>query len=286
MPSSKHLFRQLLSDLSPDLPEAEREAMTFMLLDHFGISTTDVLTGREIDSGIIQQLNAMVSRVNNHEPIQYVLGYAWFHGLKLKVDPSVLIPRPETEGLVELVLDRFKEQEDIRVSDLCTGSGAIAVALANSRPGWLITATDFSIDALQTARSNAAEQRVVINLILHDALSAIPPVQGSFHAIVSNPPYIPLSEKSTLAEHVVAHEPSMALFTADAAGMEFYQAIARIAMQCLAPSGLLAVEIHERGAAAVAKIFTDTGFSSVEVIKDQFGKDRYVTALSAKGKPA
>ena len=260
--------------------------MAFLLLDHFGVSTTDVLTGREVDTALVQQLNGMVERVNNHEPIQYVLGYAWFYGLKVTVDPSVLIPRPETEGLVDILLDRFKNGQKIRALDLCTGSGAIAVALAVSRPDWEVTATDFSTNALQTARYNATEQGAAVRLILHDTLSAVPPAPGTVHAIVSNPPYIPLSEKSTLPEHVLMHEPSMALFTTDEEGMEFYQAIARIALQCLEPSGLLAVEVHERGASAVAAIFTDAGFRSVDVEKDQFGKPRYVTALSPAGKPA
>ena len=252
--------------------------MAFLVLEHFGISTTDVLTGKEVEADRVTELDRVIARVNDGEPVQYVLGEAWFYGMKFRVDPSVLIPRPETEVLVDLALTARPAVETIRVLDLCTGSGAIAVAIARSRPGWSVTATDLSDAALKTARDNAQALNAAVTFLQHDTLSGDPPISEQVDIIVSNPPYIPVRERDSMPRHVVGYEPSMALFTSDAEGLEFYRAISSIALQALTPEGSLAVEIHEQAGKAVAQVFLQAGFHTVEVKKDQFGKERYVTA--------
>jgi len=281
MPSSKRLFHHIRLELDATLPEAEREAMAFMVLDHLGISGTDVVMDREVNDGVQADAASIIRRVNQGEPIQYVLGYAWFHGLKFRVGPSVLIPRPETEWLVDMVIHTLGEQEAVRVLDLGTGSGAIAIAVARARPGWMVTATDLSSDALQLASNNAQENGVNVRFMQHDMRSGEVPDSGPFQVMVSNPPYIPLSEKDSLPLNVAGHEPHTALFTSDPEGLEFYQAIARMATSGLVPGGLLAVEIHEKNGPAVAVIFSGAGLETVKVIRDTFGKERYVTANRA-----
>ncbi len=252
--------------------------MAFLVLEHFGISTTDVLTGKEVEADRVTGLDRVIARVNDGEPVQYVLGEAWFYGMKFRVDPSVLIPRPETEWLVDRALTAGVADQKIRVLDLCTGSGAIAVAIARSRPGWSITATDLSAAALKTAYDNAQALNAPVTFLQHDTLSGEPPVPERVDVIVSNPPYIPMRERDSMPHHVVGHEPSMALFTADVEGLEFYRSISSIAREGLVTGGTLAVEIHEQAGMAVVRLFIEAGFLTVEVIKDQFGKERYVTA--------
>jgi len=185
-----------------------------------------------------------IARRLQHEPIQYITGQQEFYGLMLRVTPAVLIPRPETEHLVEAVLHSFPTAQPLKIADIGTGSGAIAIALAAHLPQAEITALDLSTEALAIAEANAREHNLAhhIRFLTSDLLSAVDHEAGTFDAIVSNPPYIPSSDRDTLHPQVRDHEPSTALF-AGATGLDIYRRLIPQAHIALKPKGLLALEI-------------------------------------------
>jgi len=196
------------------------------------------------------------------EPIQYILGTQEFYGLSLRVTPAVLIPRPETELLVEAVIARVPA--DARIVDVGTGSGAIAIAIAHSLPNASVTAIDLSVQALAIARENAAANRTDIRFIESDLLAALvqePP----YDLIVSNPPYVASSEAATLHPQVRDHEPAQALFSGPT-GLEIYERLIPQAHALLKPGGLLALEIGQGQRDAVAALLTD--WTAVEFLND------------------
>ena len=212
------------------------------------------------------------TQLTAHKPAQYILGYEEFHGLRFQVDERVLIPRPETEELVELILAENPNTE-LKVLDIGTGSGAIAVSLKESCPLWQVTASDLSVDALELARENAKLNRVDISFIQSDVFENI---SGSFDIIVSNPPYISENDKNEVGLNVLASEPKMALF-ADEDGLAIYRQIIEGAAKHLSPQGKLYFEIGYKQGSDLKKLlslhFPD---KCVRVLKDQFGQDRMV----------
>jgi release factor glutamine methyltransferase len=213
-----------------------------------------------------------------HRPVQYVLHESWFYGLKLYVDENVLIPRPETEELVEWMLS-----SPIRVTptilDVGTGSGCIAIALAKHLPFAQVHACDISPDALNVARQNAAAQKVP--LILHE-LDFLNPqtweTLPSISCLVSNPPYIPLKEKTAMDTHVIDFEPNQALFVPNDDALVFYHALSEFSKKQLPKGGQLFVEIHEDMGQQVTTLFREAGFSEVILRQDLQGKDRMIKA--------
>jgi release factor glutamine methyltransferase len=220
-----------------------------------------------------------VKRLQQKEPFQYILGHTEFYGLTIFVDKRVLIPRPETEELVEWITETVGEKASPKLVDLCTGSGCIALALKNNFSHSEVIATDYSEEALTLAKTNASKTKLEINFHLHDALTL---AETDFSYVldsdvwVSNPPYIPVNEMHRMADHVVDFEPHMALFVPDADPVCFYRAIAQGALRHLNSGGWLFVEIHEDLAKEVSELFTSVGFHSVEVKKDLQGKERMV----------
>jgi release factor glutamine methyltransferase len=208
----------------------------------------------------------LIERRLRFEPIQYILGQAEFYGLSLSVSPAVLIPRPETELLVEAVLNRLPHVRPQRIVDVGTGSGAIAIALAHSLPQASVTALDFSPDALAVAGENAASLSLEgrIRFLESDLLSAIGD-EEPFDAIVSNPPYVPTEDAPTLHPQVRDHEPSLALY-AGGGGMEIYQRIIPQALALLQPSGLLALEMGYGQQREMADLLC--GWNAVEFLDD------------------
>lgn len=219
---------------------------------------------REVPPFIPAKVDNILQRLNAGEPIQYILGHARFYGLDLRVTPDVLIPRPETAELVDIIVSRYASRPDLRILDLCTGSGAIAIALARTLKFPQITAVDISGQALDVARGNAADLRVKINFIQADILapSFSLPVDR-FDIIVSNPPYVLDSERNVMASNVVDHEPSIALFVPDTDPMRFYDAILR---KFRGRVGAFYFEINP---------LCSGQFSGAEIIKDSCGKDRF-----------
>jgi len=207
-----------------------------------------------------------------HKPAQYIIGSSDFHGLTLKVDERVLIPRPETEELVELILSENPESS-LSVLDIGTGSGAIALALANSRPNWQITASDLSDDALALAAENAQSCELNLAFVQSDCLDAI---SGNFDIIVSNPPYISEADKDEVGLNVLTSEPHMALF-AEEDGYAVYRKIAEQAGDYLTKKGKIYLEIGYKQGDGVRELLKKSfPQKRIRVLKDQFGKDRMV----------
>ena len=247
-------------------------------------STAELLLSndRRLSESDLLYFRSVVKRLQQNEPFQYILGHTEFYGLQMRVDQNVLIPRPETEELVQWVRETIEQRDSTKIVDVCTGSGCIALALKKCFPLAELIATDFSMDALKVAETNAKWNDIDIRFLHHDALSftgAILPEAENANVWVSNPPYIPLQEKGTMAEHVVDFEPHMALFVADSDPLCFYTALAKGAMNHLVPGGWLFVEIHEDLADQVVNIFEEYGLTQVEVKKDLQGKDRMVRGM-------
>jgi release factor glutamine methyltransferase len=218
--------------------------------------------------------------LENHRPVQYVLQEAWFSGFKFYVDEQVLIPRPETEELVEWVVAELNSLSgENAILDVGTGSGCIAVALKRQLPEAHVYACDLSPGALAIAERNAVSNRAPIHFHQLDFLDSsqwneLPPVQ----TLISNPPYIPLGEKETMAPHVIGFEPHLALFVEDGDPLIFYRALARFALIKLPPGGQVFAEIHEGLGEEVKQHFQQNGFQSVILRKDMQGKNRMVKA--------
>lgn len=276
MANAKVLYNTLVTKLT--LPESADEihALAFATLQHLGISRTDVLTDRDVsaDTGKLDQI---IDRLNQHEPLQYIFNEAWFYDRKFFVDANVLIPRPETELLIDITKKSFPKDADLSVLDIGTGSGCIAVTLALEFPDAKITATDVSRPALQVAQRNAQSLQASVCFVENDILQGFQS-DVKFDLIVSNPPYIAHSEKDTLPKNVLQHEPHLALFGAEFDALIFYRAIAKAAYPIMCEGGVLAVEINERLGNGVLEIFSASGFSELQIHPDIFGKDRVVSA--------
>ncbi len=226
-----------------------------------------------------QQLQSILPRLLNHEPVQYVLGEADFMGRKFKVDSSVLIPRPETEELVYWIQETYaSSSSSLQMADIGTGSGCIAVSLSAIFPSAQIQAFEVSEEALALAQMNNQLHQTKVNFARLDILTqTLLPVQ--YDVIVSNPPYIALIEKNDMAENVLNFEPHLALFVPTEDDLLFYRVIARQATQALKSGGRLFFEINYMRGEATVNMLKDLGFESVELRKDLSGKDRMVMGV-------
>ncbi len=263
MANSKEVFSELVNKIRLDESKDEIEAIVYLLMeDRFRLTRTEILAGKEMSMPADGQLEEIVSRINLQEPIQYILGEAWFFGRRFKVNPSVLIPRPETEEMVKKLISSAARQEG-SILDIGTGSGCIAITLAKEMPEWKVSATDISEPSLMTARENANRYGAAVNFFRHNILSEEFPISG-FDLVVSNPPYVTLGERIQMRENVGGFEPSLALFVSDEDPLLFYKAIARHAKQILRPGGKVTVEINERFGK------THPGFVLIELYTDHF----------------
>jgi len=246
---------------------------------------------------VVQQLHHLtevVQRLGQHEPIQYVLGECFFHGLKLYVNNHVLIPRPETEELVEWIINDVKtsgknvfqrkegeadETTQLKVLDVGTGSGCIALALKKAMPKAEVWGCDVSDEALNVARRNGAQLDIRvdfqgINFLDESQQRSLPTVD----IIVSNPPYVPEKDKATMRPNVLAHEPHTALFVPDDDALIFYKTLALFGHKRLYENGCIYIEISENAAKETVRIFKEAGYNNVEIKKDMQGKDRMIKA--------
>jgi release factor glutamine methyltransferase len=234
---------QLASD--PHLRDNATRDAELLLLHTLEISRVTLIahSGRELTSTQQTLYEKNITRRLRHEPIQYITGQQEFYGLTLHVTPAVLIPRPETEHLIEAVLKLLPPDKPLRIADIGTGSGAIAIALAAHLPQATIIALDISREALTIAATNAGEHNVAsrIQFLQSDLLSVFDHPAETFDAIVSNPPYIPESDRSTLHPQVRDHEPAAALFAGET-GLDIYRRLIPQALNALKPNGLLALE--------------------------------------------
>jgi release factor glutamine methyltransferase len=246
-----------------------------------GLTKTGILAEESVDlsQAVRNRLDEIVARINRFEPVQYILGEGYFYGRSFNVNPAVLIPRPETEELVRLVIDfvRKSNRKNYRVLDIGTGSGCIAITLALELNDIEAFGTDTSAAALVIASANAQKLNASVQFLNHDVLRSKLPF--SIDVLVSNPPYIGWNEFNTMSKNVVEYEPKLALFVDSEEPLLFYKAIVTRARESLTPGGLVAVEINERFGKEVQRLFIANDFAEVEIIQDAFGKDRIVKGV-------
>ncbi len=252
-----------------------------MLFDAFlGWGKVRLLTSKEqtVDQSDLLRFHWALEDLKKHRPIQHIIGYTDFCGCRIKVNPDVLIPRPETEEMViSLTPSPSPHGEGSRILDLCTGSGCIAIALKKAFPAAEVTAVDVSPKALEMARQNAQNNGVEVRFVEADVLEGIDGLKGQYGLIVSNPPYVRDSERAQMAANVLDYDPALALFVPDDDPLRFYKAIATIAKEHLAEDGLLVVEINEALAYETSALLKDYGFSP-KVHTDFRGKARWISA--------
>ena len=252
----------------------EAESLSFVYRSLKNLSFTDFVFAlqQEVIEEEKEFVEEIYTKLANHIPAQYIIGHAEFFGMQLEVDERVLIPRPETEELVELILAENPE-ENLKVLDIGTGSGAIALALAKNRPDWTITASDISQDALDLASKNAEFQNFNIFFKKSDCFSEI---SSKYDIIVSNPPYISRRDESEVGLNVLHSEPHLALF-ADEDGLAIYRRIAEEVKNYLGDGGKIYLEIGYKQGQSVPELFRKhLPEKRVRTLKDQFGQDRMV----------
>ncbi len=281
MNNSKEIFRDLRQQITLNEDWDEIQSILYLILENvLGLSRSDIIAEKSISLTASHQkcLGEIIKRINACEPIQYILGFTYFYGRKFNVNSSVLIPRPETELLIEEVLKEVDPFAPGTVLDIGTGSGCIAITLAKELPARRVLALDVSEAALHTANENAKELNATVEFHLGNALTEKFPVYP-VEILVSNPPYIASAEKKLMKENVLEYEPHLALFVEDNDPLVFYRMIAEKGFESLTTNGKVFVEINERFGEEVSELFLNAGFKQIQIIKDLQGKNRIVTAL-------
>ncbi|MGT2895541.1 peptide chain release factor N(5)-glutamine methyltransferase [Streptococcus entericus] len=267
---------QVLSSLEDQVEAAgaERATLAYVFRELKGWSLTDLVLqlSQPITPADEALLTELADKLSQHLPAQHLTGRAYFRELTLLVDSRVLIPRPETEELVDLILLE-NSRADLRVLDLGTGSGAIALSLKQAREDWQVTASDLSADALAVARENAQQHDLAVTFVQSDVYDGLP---ETYDLIVSNPPYIAYADLHEVGENVLRYEPHTALF-AEEEGLAIYRQILRDAQQHLTPDGKIYLEIgYKQGQALKALAQQYLPDKRVRVLTDSYGKDRMV----------
>lgn len=272
------LFRHISETLANVYDTNEAKSIAYLVLEtRYGLSRTAVILDTPLPPDVAD-ITPLLERLKNQEPVQYVLGEADFYGRTFEVTPAVLIPRPETEELVQWVLQELKGTTTPDLLDIGTGSGCIALTLAAERPDARVTALDVSEEALTVAGNNAQRLGVTVECIQKNALITQDLPAQRYTAIVSNPPYVKQAEAATMLPHVLNHEPHLALFVADHDPLIFYRAIAQYASTHLLENGFCAVEINQALGPETAAEFSKAGFDYVEIRTDLSGRDRMILA--------
>ncbi len=221
------------------------------------------------------KISEILARLKRYEPLQYITGQAHFYGLDVAVEPGVLIPRSETAELVDAVVSEFRDRNDLRVVDVCCGSGCIAVALSRYLPFSHVTAMDVSDVAVKVARDNVRALRCNVSVEQQDVFTW-QPREGMYDIVVSNPPYICDSERALMSANVLKYEPSLALFVPDTDALRFYRAIARVSLRALVPGGWLFFEINPLHKDELVEMLNGMGYVEVTAWRDSSGKYRFV----------
>ncbi|MBK6265191.1 peptide chain release factor N(5)-glutamine methyltransferase [Marivirga sp. S37H4] len=280
--NSKIRFKEIAERLKKFENEQEAESLSYWLLEDIGkISKMDVLVEKEVILSAVEEelLNEAIERLKKHEPIQHILGKVEFYNRQFLVNKNVLIPRQETEELVDLILKDHPDLADEVVVDIGTGSGIIPITIAKERPGVKIYGLDISIAALATAKRNAELNRAKVNFLNIDILEESPELPPA-EIWVSNPPYVLESEKMAMEEKVKEYDPAQALFVHDNDPLVFYKRIAYLAKQNLKYGAYLYFEINEKFGEEVKLVMELHGFKELAVIKDMQGKNRFVVGIN------
>lgn len=274
-------IKDVIDILSPKYGLGEAKAMSKIIFEHLkGWTAVDlaIKANEPISEYLHNKIQSIISRLLDDEPLQYIIGWADFYGMKLDVNPSVLIPRPETTELVDIIV-RQNTEKDLRVLDFGTGSGCIAIALARNLRFPSVVAVDKSDPALKVAQDNARKLYANIDFVNSDILdltSNIPPqLETQFDIIVSNPPYIANKEKAGMSNNVLLHEPASALFVPDSDPLIFYNAILHYATKHLSTNGTIYFEINPLFAQNMIKSTKQSEFSNIEILRDTEGKLRF-----------
>ncbi|MBR2607388.1 MAG: peptide chain release factor N(5)-glutamine methyltransferase [Bacteroidaceae bacterium] len=274
----KRLIKQMRDELSPLYPQGEREALIRIIaMDLLKISSTAFYLKDEItlDPSRQEKLNNAIERLKKSEPIQYILGQTEFCDLTFNVNPSVLIPRPETSELIKWIVEENSNKET-KILDIGTGSGCIAISLAKMFPNAQITAWDISPRAIETAKSNNTLNGTNVTFVEQNIFTANE--EAKYDTIVSNPPYIKEVEKRNMQRNVLDWEPGVALFVPDSAPLLFYREIARKGQQMLKKGGKLYFEINREHGKETITMLAEYGYTNIEQRKDFAGNDRMIRA--------
>lgn len=277
-------YQEFWQSLTPLYDAGEAQAIVRTVLDvEYGMTLTDIICGKvnELSSDEERNLEEIIARLQNGEPVQYVLGEADFAGRTFHVEPGVLIPRPETAELcqwIEEEVSSLEADERKQILDICTGSGCIAITLGLNIPNSEVTGWDISEDALRIAQGNVEMLKAGnVRIEYQDALM-LPKAAETADIIVSNPPYICEKEKADMEKNVLEHEPSIALFVPDEDPLKFYRAIAEYASSALKSEGALYFEINPIYEKETREMLEELGFKDIETKEDAFGKKRMMKA--------
>ncbi len=277
-------YRSVKNLLSSVTEESEATAITFLLFEKLaGMDKMKVLMGDEIPKETENQIMEAANRVAQGEPVQYVIGETDFYGLTFNIAKGALIPRPETEELVEWGINSLRQEKPVRgkILDIGTGSGCIAISVAKNTEA-TVEAWDISDEALSIATDNAKKNDVKVDFRKVDVLNFVPTDndRGEYRCIFSNPPYICNSESEEMENNVLDYEPHIALFVPDSEPLLFYRKIAEIGKELLMNDGMLFFEINRRFGKETVDMLTHLGYSDIKLRQDQFGNDRMVKAIN------
>ena len=281
-------YQQFWQSLTPLYDAGEAQAIVRTVLDvEYGMTLTDIICGKvnELSSDEERNLEEIIARLQNGEPVQYVLGEADFAGRTFHVEPGVLIPRPETAELcqwIEEEVSSLEADDPKQILDICTGSGCIAITLGLNIPNSEVTGWDISEDALRIAQGNVEMLKAGNVRIEYQNALMLPKTAETADIIVSNPPYICEKEKADMEKNVLEHEPSIALFVPDEDPLKFYRAIAEYASSALKSEGALYFEINPIYEKETREMLEELGFKDIETKEDAFGKKRMMKAKKNK----
>ena len=274
------VYHEIKKMLAGYYPDAEASALAKMLLvEVLHFSTLELFGGKdkEVFKKDLEVLSEIIGRLKNYEPIQYIIGKETFCGMPFVVNRHVLIPRPETQDLVEWIAEEDQQTNPCRLLDMGTGSGCIAISLAKKLPHVQVEAWDISGEALQVARQNALNNQVKVDFHQQDILSASPGI-AEWNVIVSNPPYITNKEKAEMEANVLNWEPHTALFVPDHDPLLFYRKIAQLGMSMLVNGGALYFEINRAYGTETIAMLQALGYENIIIRKDRFNNERMIKA--------
>ncbi len=273
----KELINHITAQLATVYPEDEAQALAWWLMEEeTGLSRSQILTGCKGTTNFAH-VQEIVERILHFEPIQYIFGHTLWNGLDLKVTPATLIPRPETAEVVEKV-ERLKVKgERLKVLDIGTGSGCIAIGIKKAHPEWQVTGIDISEEAIEVARENAKRNGVEVEFLVADIFHLQSPISNlQYDIIVSNPPYICESEKVSMRPNVLNYEPATALFVPDNDPLKFYRRIAELKL-----GNYLFFEINEAYPDELSAMLSELGYTDIQITNDIYGKPRIIEARMA-----